>query len=120
MKSIINQVFAVLLSFVILASSLMSCSSTTKLTSTPPEAKVYIDGEFKGYTPYKHSDASISGSQKSVEIQKEGYDDFQTILTKKGRAHGGAIIGGIFLLIPFMWVVQYNIHYNYELTPSTE
>ena len=120
MKSIIKQAFAVLLSFVILATSLMSCSSTTKLTSTPPEAKIYIDGEYKGTTPYKHSDASISGSQKSIEIKKEGYDDFQTILTKKGRAHGGAIVGGIFLLIPFMWVVQYNIHYDYELTPSAE
>ena len=120
MKSIIKQAFAVLLSFVILATSLMSCSSTTKLTSVPPDAKVYLDGALKGNTPYYHTDQSISGSQKILEIKKEGYDDFQTILTKKGRAHGGAIVGGIFLLIPFIWVVQYNIHYNYELTPSAE
>lgn len=98
----------------------MSCSSTTLLISTPPDAKVYIDGKYKGYTPYRHSDASISGSQKIVEIKKEGYDDFQTILTKKGRAHAGAIVGGIFLLIPFIWVVQYDLQYKYELTPSTE
>lgn len=65
-----------------------------------------------------HTDMSISGSQKSVEIKKEGFDDFQTILKKKGRAHGGAIIGGIFLLIPFIWVVQYDIEHKYELTPS--
>jgi hypothetical protein len=120
MKSIISRVFAVLLSFIILASSLMSCSSSTKLTSYPPDAKVYIDGAFKGTTPYNHKDQSISGSQKSLEIKKEGYDDFQTILKKKGRAHGGAIVGGIFLLIPFIWVVQYDIEYKYELTPSTE
>ena len=120
MKSSINRVFAVLLSFVILAASLMSCSSTTLLTSTPPGAEIYIDDNFKGTTPYKHTDISISGSQKIVEIYKEGYDDFRTILTKKGRAHGGAIVGGIFLIIPFIWVVQYNLEYKYELTPSTE
>ena len=120
MKSIISRVFAALLSLVILATSLLSCSSTTYLISTPPDAEVYIDGKYKGFTPYRHSDASISGSQKSIEIKKEGYDDFRTILTKKGRAHGGAIVGGIFLLIPFLWVVQYNIEYDYELIPSSE
>ena len=120
MKSIISRVFSALLSIVILATSLMSCSSTTLLTSTPSNAQIYIDGDLKGTTPYTHSDASISGSQKIVDIKKEGYDDFHTILTKKGRAHAGAIVGGIFLLIPFLWVVQYNIEYDYELTPSTK
>jgi hypothetical protein len=120
MKSIIKQAFAVLLSFVILATSLMSCSSTTYLTSTPPGAKIYFADIYKGTTPYKHSDARMSGYQRSIEINKEGYDDFHTILIKKGRAHGWAIVGGIFLLIPFLWVVQYNIKYDYELTPSTE
>ena len=120
MKSIINRGIALLLSFVIIATSLISCSSTTLLTSSPPDAEIYINGDYKGFTPYRHRDASISGSQKSIEIYKEGYVDYRTILTKKGRAHGGAIVGGIFLLIPFIWVVQYNIEYEYELTPSTE
>jgi hypothetical protein len=120
MKSIIKQAFAVLLSFVILATSLMSCSSTTYLTSTPPGAKIYFADIYKGTTPYKYSDARMSGFQWDIEIKKEGYDDFQTILTKKGRAHGGAIVGGILLLIPFIWVVQYDKVYRYELTPSTE
>jgi hypothetical protein len=31
----------------------------------------------------------------------------------------GAIIGGIFVFVPFLWVMKYNPTHTYELTPSS-
>jgi hypothetical protein len=31
----------------------------------------------------------------------------------------GAIIGGIFVFVPFLWVMKYNPTHTYELTPRS-
>ena len=117
MKTQIKEFVAVFLSITILSSSLMSCSSTTRIVSHPSDAKVYVDGAMVGTSPYKHKDFAVSGAAKQVELKKEGYEDFETIMKKNERAHVGAIIGGLFLLFPFIWVVQYDKEHNYEMTP---
>ncbi len=118
MKVLLDKMAAILLAFVILATSLTSCSSTTRIESYPSDAKVYVDGALKGTTPYDYKDFAVSGAIKQIEIKKEGYEDFQATLKKNERAHGWAIVGGIFLLFPFIWVVQYEKEHNYELTPA--
>ena len=43
----------------------------------------------------------------------------QFILQRNERADVGAIIGGVFLLVPFLWVMKYDPDHNYELQPGS-
>ena len=93
----------------------VSCSSTTLLTSSPSGAKVYMNGEPVGTTPYSHSDTKIVGTTTSVKLVKEGYEPLNTYLTRNEKVNVGAIIGGCFFLFPFLWTMDYNPTHNYEL-----
>jgi hypothetical protein len=93
----------------------VSCSSTTLLTSSPSGAKVYMDGESVGTTPYSHSDTKIVGTTTSLKLVKEGYEPINTVLTRNEKVNVGAIIGGCFFVFPFLWTMNYNPTHNYEL-----
>jgi len=51
-----------------------SCSSSTMIVSNPSNAKLYVDGEMVGQTPYRHTDSKIVGSTTDIRIEKEGYN----------------------------------------------
>ena len=83
-----------------------SCSSTTMIQSKPDKAKVYIDGAYVGETPYLHSDTKIVGSSMVVRLEKEGFSPLVTTITKDEEINIGAIIGGLFVAVPFLWTMQ--------------
>jgi len=112
-KSFINAT-AILLSTSILLSS---CASTTVLQSSPSGAKLYMNGEQVGKTPYTYTDSKIVGTKTTLKITAEGYEDFIGILSRNEKADVGAIIGGCFLLVPFLWTMEYKPMHNYELVP---
>ena len=95
-----------------------SCVSTTKIESTPSGAKVYINKEFVGNTPYVYKSTKVSGSHTPILLKKEGYKDLFVDLRRNEKADAGAIVGGIFLLFPFIWTMKYKPVHNYELTPT--
>lgn len=98
---------------------LASCSSSTIIQSNPSGAKVYIDGEAVGTTPYTHRDTKIVGSSTSVVLEKEGYAPFNTSFSRNESVDAGAIIGGLFVWVPFLWTMKYKPTHTYELVPST-
>ena len=104
--------------FLSLTIFLTSCASTTVIQSEPSGANVYIDGEKVGVTPHTYKDTKIVGSTVSVKLTKEGYEDFITTFSRNEQVSVGAVIGGIFFLIPFLWVMEYKPNHNYELIKS--
>jgi hypothetical protein len=102
---------------VILVASTLACSSTTVINSVPDGAIVYLNGERVGPTPYTHSDKRIVGSSLRVVLKKDGYQEFSTVLRKNEDANVGAIVGGVFLAFPFLWVMGYKPTHTFELTP---
>ncbi len=90
---------------------------TTLIQSEPSGAKVYMNGEYKGVTPLSYSDTKIVGSVTYLTLEKEGYQPFQTFLSRNESADVGAIIGGVFVLVPFLWTMKYNPVHTYELRP---
>lgn len=106
----------------LLASSILltSCASTTLIQSNPSGAKVYLNGEAVGTTPYSYSDTKIVGSSTSVKLEKEGYEAFNTSFSRSEVADIGAIIGGVFVLAPFLWTMKYKPSRTYELVPLGE
>jgi hypothetical protein len=55
-----------------------------------------------------------------VKLVKEGYEDFYASFSRTERADVGAIIGGIFCWIPFLWTMEYNPIRTYEMIPVAE
>jgi hypothetical protein len=95
------------------------CTSTTQIQSVPPGAKVYVDEEFLGTTPYMYSDQKVVGSTIHLRLEKEGYEPLQTTIQRNEEADAGAIVAGIFLLFPFIWTMKYKPVHTYELVPVT-
>ena len=115
----VKQSFLIRGAAIVLAFSVLfaSCSSTTLIQSEPSGAKVYMNEEYKGVTPLTYSDTKIVGSVTTLRIEKEGYETFNTLLSRNERVDVGAIIGGLFVLVPFLWTMQYNPTHTYELKP---
>jgi hypothetical protein len=107
-------------SFILALSILFaSCSSSTMIQSNPSKAKLFLDGEYVGETPYLHRDSKIVGSSMVVKLEKDGCKPLVSTITKDEEVDVGAIIGGLFVAIPFLWTMKYKPVHNYELTPIT-
>lgn len=116
-KKIFIKVTAIILASAFLFSS---CASTTIINSSPNGAKLYIDGEPVGNTPYTYTDTKIVGSSTPIRLVKEGYEDYNGVLKRNEEANVGAIIGGILFLFPFLWTMDYKATHTYELMPVKE
>jgi uncharacterized protein YceK len=113
-KKMTFRVISLLLAICILLSG---CASTTMIHSIPDGAKVYLNEELAGTTPYLHSDTRIVGSTTRVRMEKEGYETLHTSFSRDEEVDAGAIIGGIFFLVPFLWTMKYKPAHTYELVP---
>jgi len=104
---------------IILAGAILfsSCASTTMIHSIPSGARVYLDEESVGYTPYSHTDTKIVGTTTTVRLEKEGYETFYTVFSRNEEVDVGAVIGGLFVLVPFLWTMKYKPSHTYELIP---
>ena len=110
---ILSTFFSVLIMF-------SSCASTTWIKSEPNNAKLYINDEHVGETPYSYSDTRIWGTTNSVRIEKEGYKTFNTTFTRNEEVDILPAIGGIFFLPLFFWTMKYKNSHNYELSPLVD
>jgi len=103
--------------FLALLIFLTSCSSTTLITSNPSGARVNINGENVGTTPYSNTDTKIVGSCNQLRLEKDGFKPFMTTFCRNEQVSVGAIIGGLFIWPIFLWVMEYKPGRNYELEP---
>lgn len=104
-------------SFMALVILITSCSSTTLIQSDPTGAKLYVDGEYVGRTPYPHADTKITGSPTQIRIEKEGYEDFHAVIIRSEEFDPVAIVTGIFFWVPLLWIMKYKPMRTYELKP---
>lgn len=117
-----NRDFLKFTSIVIVFGILMtSCGSTTLIRSIPEGAKIYVDGEPVGVTPYEHYDTKIVGSNTQIRLIMDGYEDINTRITRDEEVDVGALIGGILLPpIPLLWVMKYKPQHTFEMVPYQE
>jgi PEGA domain-containing protein/putative oligomerization/nucleic acid binding protein len=107
---------------ILLAGSILltSCASTTIIQSNTSGAKLYLNGEYVGETPHTYRDTKIVGSTTTVRLEKDGYEPFNGVFSRNEEADVGAIIGGVFFLVPFLWTMKYKPTHTYELSPTLE
>lgn len=113
-QTLITKTIALLLSVSIIVSG---CASSTLIQTSPTKAKIYIDGEPVGTTPYTHIDTKIMGSSTIVKLEKEGYEPLNTYFSRTEVVDVGAIIGGFFCWVPFLWTMKYKPVHYYEMVP---
>ena len=93
---------------------LIGCASTTLIKSNPPGAKLQVDGKVVGETPHFYTDKAVAGTVRTVTLKKEGYKDFNGYIERE-KLSVPVLIGGIFLLVPFVWVLEYPSRYHFEM-----
>jgi hypothetical protein len=95
-----------------------SCTAVTLIKTEPSGAKVYIEDEFKGETPYTLSDTKMFFESTNLRFEKDGYKPFSTIINRNEEIDPGAAIGGLFIWPVWLWVMKYKPLHTYELTPA--
>ncbi len=79
---------------------------------------MFLDGTYVGVTPYTMSDTKIVGSSTQVRIEAPGYAPANVAIHRSEEFDVTACIGGVFLLVPFLWIMGYRAEHSVELTPG--
>lgn len=96
------------------AAMLTACSSTTVIKSSDPDARILVNGEYLGTGQAFYTDRKVAFSKNQVTIRKEGCEDQHHEFRRNEDPDFGAIIGGIFFYVPFLWVTEYKDQRGYE------
>src|ERR1700690_2801882 len=94
------------------------CASSTVLQTQPPGARVSINGMVVGNTPYTMTDTKIVASSTPVHFEYPGYQPLDVTISRSEQLDVLALIGGIVLLVPFLWVMDYQPNHTYTLQPA--
>jgi hypothetical protein len=106
----VNKVLSLIAIFFVIN----SCSSTTIIRISDPEAKIYIDGVPRGKGSIIYSDTKVVGSVTMVKVKKDGCDEQNYIISRNEEFQVGPCIGGFFVLIPWLWIMGYQKEHYYE------
>lgn len=94
------------------------CASSTVLQSQPPGARVLLNGQPVGTTPYTMTDTKIVGSSTQIRLEYPGYQPLDATISRTEELDVLALIGGLILLVPFLWVMGYQPAHLYVLQPG--
>ncbi len=100
------------------AAAFTGCASSTVLQSQPPGARVFLNNVPVGTTPYTMTDTNIVGTATAVRLEYPGFQPLNTYIVRSEQLDVLALIGGLFLLVPFLWVLEYNPSHFYQLQPA--
>jgi hypothetical protein len=104
---------------IVILTLLASCSSVTVLTSAPEGARVYVQDQPVGYTPYTYTDTKIVGTATPIRLELEGYKPLTTVLVRNEEIDIAPIIGGFCFAWPlWLWSMKYQPMHLYELVPA--
>ncbi len=100
--------------FILTLLTLSACSSTTMIRSSDPEARIYVNGEYIGTGQAAYTDRKVAFSNNDVVLRKEGCLPKSYSFRRNEDPDGGAIVGGILVGVPFLWVTEYKGTHAYE------
>ena len=100
--------------------ALSACSSTTMIRSSDPQARIYVNGEYIGTGQAAYTDRKVAFSNNNVVLRKEGCQAESYSFRRNEDPDGGAIVGGILFVVPFLWVTEYKDTHAYEYDCAEE
>jgi hypothetical protein len=114
MKRTFSRVFRLVTGCTLVA-VVSACASSTLIQSQPTGAKLYLNGEPVGNTPYTMTDTKMIGSITTVRLESPGYETASGAITRNEEFNVGPCIGGMFVLVPFLWMFGYKATHTFEL-----
>ena len=97
-----------------LAVLLAGCASSTVIRSSDPDARIYVNGEYVGTGKARYSDRKVSFAKNDVTLLKDGCEPMKYDFRRNEDPDIGAIVGGFFLTVPFLWTLEYKDERAYE------
>jgi hypothetical protein len=93
------------------------CASSTVIKSNPTGAKVFLNGEPVGKTPYTMTDTKIVFTTTAIRLEKPGYEPINTTITRSEEFDIAPFCGGFLTFIPvtWLWSFKYRPEHMYEL-----
>jgi hypothetical protein len=83
------------------------------IRASDPSASIYVDGELRGKGVVSHRDTKTVGATTDVRIEKEGCAPKQYSFRRNEELDVGAAVAGLFVLVPFLWVMKYKPTHSY-------
>ena len=99
---------------VLAAASLAACASSTTIRVSDPDARIYVNDEYVGTGKGHYRDRKVAFSRQEVTVRKDGCADQAFAFRRNEEPDVGAIIGGFFLTVPFLWLTEYKDERVYE------
>ena len=87
------------------------------MQSQPPGARVFLNGVPVGTTPYTMTDTNMTGTATQVRFEYPGFEPFNTMIVRSEELDPLALIGGILLLVPFLWILGYQPTHFFTMQP---
>ncbi len=97
----------------LIASQSVACAGTTTIRASDPSTRIYVDGEFRGKGVVAHQDTKTVGATTEVRLEKDGCAPQEHSFRRNEEIDVGAAVGGLFLLVPFLWVMKYKPTHSY-------
>ncbi|MDX1570725.1 MAG: hypothetical protein R3200_09585 [Xanthomonadales bacterium] len=92
----------------------IGCASSTVIRSSDPDARIYVNGEYVGTGHAHYRDRKVSFAKNEVTIRKDGCAPAEYDFRRNEDPDFGAIVGGYFLTVPFLWTLEYKDEHAYE------
>lgn len=96
------------------ALALTSCSSSTSIRVTDPEARIYVNDEYVGTGKARYSDRKPAFTKQEVTVRREGCAEQTYVMRRNERPDVGAIVSAYWLYVPILWFTQYKERHAYE------
>jgi hypothetical protein len=95
-----------------------ACTSTTVISSRPAGAHLYLDGVYKGDTPYTHSETTFVWTKHAVRLEKDGYKESRGMIYADNWNVAG-VLASIFCFLPgLLFSTEYRPSYEFSLEPA--
>ena len=98
---------------VVAAALLAACTSSTTIQTGDPDARIYIDGKYRGMGKTHYSDRKLAFTTLDVVVRKDGCEEQSYRIRRNERPDYGAILFGYYLAVPILWSAQYKDHHSY-------
>jgi hypothetical protein len=95
-------------------SLLCACTSTTTIRASDPDARIYVNDEYIGTGSARYSDRKVAFTKQNVTLRKEGCQVQQHSFRRNEKPDAGAIVSGLLITVPFLWLTEYKDEHAYE------
>jgi hypothetical protein len=104
-----------IITLLLILSIFSSCSSSTIIRTGMPDAKIFINDQYYGTESAVYTDMKVSFLTSKIKVEKEGCQTMSYVLTKNDRFDYMALLGGLLMVVPLVWIMKYRpvYHLNY-------